>query len=181
LPSWLAHRNRANQPTLVVLHATAGATAQSSIDHLRGVGLSYHYIIPRDGRDSARPNASDGTEPFVFHCVPNSKHAFHVGSTVPPPEGSGGINKNSIGISLANIQRKANPEDYPRKQREVLDALLQLLRQQVPSLRFLTTHAVVQPWNRGDPLRIDGQAVAERSGLQWWKPTRQQILDHTPP
>lgn len=176
----LPHRDRSNQPTLLVLHATAGATARSSIDHLRGVGLSYHYIIPRDGRDSAKEGSADGTEPFVFHCVPNDKHAFHVGSTIPPPEGSGGINKNSIGICLANIQRKTNPEAYPPKQLAALDELLAMLRQQVPSLRFLTTHAMVQPWNRSDPWRIDAQAVARRCGLRWWQPTQGEIDRHRP-
>src|SRR4029077_9290701 len=98
-------RERGIEPTLIVVHATAGATARSSIDHLRGVGLSYHFIITRDGRDSAKVSTSDGTEPIVFACVPVARHAFHVGSTIPAPSGQGGINKTSVGISLANIQK----------------------------------------------------------------------------
>jgi N-acetyl-anhydromuramyl-L-alanine amidase AmpD len=174
----LAHRSRDAAPTLVVLHASAGASAKSSIDHLRGVGLSYHYIIARDGKDSPRASQSDGSESIVFHCVPNAGHAFHVGSTVPPPVGAGSINRNSIGVSLANLQ---NGQDrYTDPQITALGELLDKLRADVPSLRFLTTHAVVQPWNRSDPLRIDGPAVAAAHGFTWWQPTAKQIKAHKP-
>src|SRR5262245_1130259 len=110
LPNPLPHRDRDVEPVLIVLHATAGGTAKSSIEHLRGVGLSYHYIIARDGRDSAKFESHDGSDPIVFGCVADGDHAFHVGSTIPVPNTGGGINKNSIGISLANIQRTSNPE-----------------------------------------------------------------------
>lgn len=180
LKTWLAHRDRSNKPTLVVLHATAGSTSKSSIDHLRGAGLSYHYIIPRDDRDSAKHESSNGSSPFVWHCVPNNKHAFHVGSTIPPPKGSGSINKNSIGISLANIQRVKNPEPYPKAQLAVLEELIAKLMSDTPELEFLTAHAVVQPWNRADPSSVDWPAIARRAGLKFWKPTKQQVDEHKP-
>lgn len=181
LEPFLVSNRRTVKPVLLVLHATAGATAKSSINHLRGVGLSYHYIIPRDGRDSAKAESSDDTEPFVFHCVPNEREAFHAASQIPPPGvAGGGINRNAIGISLANIQRNSNPEPYPKKQLEVLEALIQVLRQQVPSLKLLSTHALVQPWNRADPTRVNAKAIAERVGLEFWQPTAQQVRDHRP-
>ena len=132
----LAHRDRTDPPTLVVLHATAGSTVRSSIDHLRGIGFSYHYIITRDRRDSARSDRADGTEPVIFHCVPNDKQAFHVASQVPPPAGAGSINRNSIGVSLGNIQRVRNPEAYPAPQLRALEELLGKLKRDVPTLRF---------------------------------------------
>jgi len=175
----LASRTRPIKPTLIVLHATAGATARSSIDHLRGVGLSYHYIVARDGRDTAKSANSDGSDPIVFHCVDGKRHAFHVGSTIPAPSGEGGIAKTSIGISLANIQSRAG-ESYPAKQLAALDDLIASLKPQFPTLKWLTTHAVVQPWNRADPTRIDGKALARKHGLIWWEPTAAQIREHTP-
>lgn len=175
----LPFRERNNLPVLIVLHATAGATARSSINHLRGVGLSYHYIITRDARDSATSAASQNTEPIIHQCVPNAGHAFHVGSTIPAPGGRG-INKSSIGISLANIQRKANPEPYPAKQLAALNELLAHLKLTVPSLQFLTTHAVVQPWNRADPLFIKGKELALQYGYEWWQPTAAEIEAHRP-
>jgi N-acetyl-anhydromuramyl-L-alanine amidase AmpD len=173
----LPSNSRTNAPELVVLHATAGGTAKSSINHLRGVGLSYHYIIARDGKDSGTSAGAQNTEPIIFHCVPNNRQAFHVGSTIPAPGGLG-INKSSIGVSLANIQRKTNPEPYPAKQIAALNEFLAHLKSTVPSLKFLTTHAVVQPWNRADPLRIDGKKLAEKHGYVWWQPTAEQIKAH---
>lgn len=160
----LPSRERDVQPELVVLHATAGSTARSSINHLRSVGLSYHYIITRDGKDTAKSENCDNSEPIVHHCVPNMRQAFHVGSTIPAPGGRS-INRSSIGISIANIQRKKNPEEYPEKQIQALDELLARLKQEVPSLRFLTTHAAVQPWNRADPLAIIGKDLAKKTWL----------------
>lgn len=177
----LAHRNRDVKPSLIVLHATAGATASSSINHLRGVGLSYHYIIARDGKDSAKSDSADGSDPVIFHCVPDNKHAFHVGSTIPAPSGSGSIAKNSIGVSLANIQRRNNPEAYPKAQLKALNELIAHLVSTMPTITRLTTHAVVQPWNRSDPLLVDGPSLAAAHGLTFWTPTAQQIKDHTPP
>ena len=176
----LPFRQRDNLPVLIVLHATAGATARSSIDHLRGVGLSYHYIITRDAKDSSKTANSENTEPIIHQCVPNIGQAFHVGSTIPAPGGRG-ISKSSIGISLANIQRKTNPEPYPDKQLIALDELLAHLKTTVPSLQFLTTHAIVQPWNRADPLNINGEQLAAKHGYEFWRPTTEEIEKHRPP
>jgi N-acetyl-anhydromuramyl-L-alanine amidase AmpD len=175
----LSSRSRAIDPTLIVLHATAGATAKSSIDHLRSVGLSYHYIIARDGKDSSKFAKIDSSEPIIFHCVDGKRHAFHVGSTIPAPSGQGGIAKTSIGISLANIQSKT-PEPYPPKQLAALEELLVDLKAKFPSLKWLTTHAVCQPWNRADPAHVEGNAIAKKHGFIWWVPTPEQIKKHTP-
>jgi N-acetyl-anhydromuramyl-L-alanine amidase AmpD len=177
----LDHRDRAVPPSVILLHATAGATAKSSIDHLRGIGLSYHYIIARDGKDSAKSAKHDGSEPIIFSCVPVDKVAFHCSSTIPVKgTPSGRINNHSIGISLANIQTKKNPEDYPPKQLAALEELVADLIKKVPSLRMITTHAKVQPWNRADPLAIEAAEIAKRHGLEFWVPTDAEVKAHTP-
>ena len=66
-----------------MLHATAGASAISNINHLRSVGLSYHFIIARDGRDSARTRDADASTPIIFQCVDPAHRAAHVRSTIP--------------------------------------------------------------------------------------------------
>ena len=176
---WLPHRDRNNAPEMIVLHATAGSSAASSIAYLRSVGLSYHFIIARDDKDTSKSENATGKPPIVFHCVPVMDHAFHVGSTINAPSGHQ-INKASVGVTLANIQRKTNPEPYPTQQIEALNELIKLILVQAPSIRFLTTHAVVQPWNRADPLGIDGPAIAAQHGLTFFRPTAQQIRDHKP-
>ena len=176
LPRPLSTRSRAAAPTLVVLHATAGASAMSSINHLRGVGLSYHFIIARDGRDTARTPNADGSPPIIFQCTHPAHRAAHVGSTIPAPSGAS-INESSIGISLANMQ---NGEAYTPGQIAALDQLLAHLKRAHPSLRHLTNHAIVQPWNRADPVRIDAAALAARHGYTLFRPTPQQIRAHRP-
>lgn len=176
LPRPLSTRARAAAPTLVVLHATAGASAQSSIDHLRSVSLSYHFIITRDGRDTARTRNADGSPPIIFQCTHPAHRAAHVGSTIPAPSGVR-INEASIGISLANMQ---DGEAYTPGQIAALDQLVAHLKRAHPSLRHLTNHALVQPWNRADPVRIDASALAARHGYTLFRPTAQQIRDHRP-
>lgn len=178
LPRSLSTTLRSVQPTLIVLHATAGASAMSSINHLRSVGLSYHYVIARDGRDSARTRDADGSTPIIYKCVDDAHRAAHVGSTIPAPSGEGSINKCSIGISLANMQ--SGGERYTPKQIEALHQLLAHLKRAHPSLRHLTNHANVQPWNRADPLGIDARAVSAAHGFTYFEPTASQIRDHRP-
>ncbi|MDP3194751.1 peptidoglycan recognition family protein [Tabrizicola sp.] len=110
-------------PTAIVLHATAGSTARSSIDHLRSVGLGYHVIIARDGRDTAKTINADGSDPIVYFCTPFANRAAHVGSNVPIEGGGGRIaNRCAIGISLANRQ---NGEAYTAKQIAVLSEIIE--------------------------------------------------------
>ncbi|WP_035613543.1 peptidoglycan recognition family protein [Haloferula sp. BvORR071] len=173
----LPSRSRSVKPSLVVLHATAGASAQSSIEHLRSVGLSYHYIIARDGRDAKWTKESDASQPLIFHCVQDEREAFHVGSTIPAPSGEGRINKCSIGVSLANLQ---SGEAYTPGQLQDLKALLLHLKQAHPTLRYLTKHALVQPWNREDPLHVDAESLARDCGYELWVPTKKEIQEHRP-
>ena len=167
---------RPADPTIIVLHATAGSTARSSIDHLRSIGLSYHFIIARDGKDSASTIKSDGTEPIVFQLAEPKFRVSHAGSTIPMPGGHS-ANRIGVGISLANRQ---NGEDYTAKQLATLDEVIAYVLQQLPTIRHLTTHAVIQPWDRADPKNIDARALAKKHGLTWFEPTPNQIKDHTP-
>lgn len=165
-------------PTCVILHATAGSTGRSSVDWLRSQGLGYHFIVARDGRDSAKSATANGTDPIVYFCVPLKFRAAHVGSRFPIP-GSGGrvANRCAIGISVANLQ---NGEAYTPKQWPVVDELLQLIKAECPSVTHLTTHGSIQPWNRGDPKGVDGAAVAKRAGLTWFRPTAAELAPYDP-
>lgn len=176
----LPSRSRKAPPTLIVLHATAGATARSSIDHLRSVGLSYHRIIARDGKDTSKSENADGTEPTVFACVSLDRVAFHVGSTIPIPVTGATINNGSVGISMANIQRSTSPEPYTSAQIIMLDTLVAQVKAVIPTITQITAHAFVQPWNRSDPLLVDIDAIGARHGLSVWRPSAAEIKAHTP-
>lgn len=164
--------------TAIVLHATAGGTARSSIDHLRSVSLGYHIIIARDGKDSGSSAISDSTDPIVYFCVPLTNRAAHVGSNIPFPNSGNRIaNRCAIGISLANRQ---NGEAYTPKQISVLSEIIDIVRAKLPSITHLATHAVIQPWNRRDPVNVSGSALASKHGLKWFAPTASEIAKFTP-
>lgn len=170
----------ANKPpapmTTIVLHATAGSTARSSIDWLRSQGLGYHFIIARDSKDTASAAKADGSQSIVYHCVSTGHWVSHVGSHIPLPGGHR-ANRIGIGISLANRQ---NGEPYTAAQIAALDEVIALVRKQRPSVTHLTTHAVIQPWNRRDPMQIDAKALAKAHGLIWFEPTADQIAAYKP-
>ena len=166
------------KPTMIVLHATAGSTARSSVDHLRSIGLSYHFIIARDGKDTAKTESADGSDPIVYFCVPTGLRAAHVGSMMVMPGSDGRIaNRCAIGISIANRQ---NGEGYTTKQLSVLDEIIQLVKKECPTVTHLTTHAVIQPWNRSDPQSVDGEAVANKHGLTWFLPSAAEVSSVKP-
>ena len=75
-------------PRYLIMHYTAGASAESSIRHLTksGAGASAHLVIGRDGA--------------VTQLVAFNKVAWHAGAS--RWQGLTGLNKRSIGIELDN-------------------------------------------------------------------------------
>ena len=157
LKGWLPSRARRRDPSTVVLHATAGASATSSIawlwklakDAIRGNEASYHYIIERDGK--------------IFKCVPLSRVAFHAGKSFGP-EGSN-VNDYSIGIAFAN---RNDGEPYTIAQIDAAAELIDAIRQ--PGLTWITTHYLIAPGRKNDPNGFPFKQFAERVGMVPWKP-----------
>lgn len=117
---------------LAVIHATELPTLQEARAYgeqihysLTGTGNSGHYYIDRDGS--------------VECWVPPERAAHHVR----------GFNQHSVGIELVNRGRFPNwfhqssqswQEPYSEAQLMALESLLGLLKQTLPSLRFVTGH-----------------------------------------
>lgn len=86
----------------LVIHFTAGASAQSSIDWWKKLanGICAHLVIDRDGT--------------IYQCRPFNRTAGHAGTSRwrDPNTGKcyGGLNSCSIGIELAN-----GGDSYPAK------------------------------------------------------------------
>jgi N-acetyl-anhydromuramyl-L-alanine amidase AmpD len=154
LANWLASRPRKRPVSTIVLHATDGASAGSSISWLRKIGLSYHYVIERDGS--------------VTKCVPVSRVAFHAGKSKGPQ----GVNVNeySVGIALANWESR--DEFVTPQQVDALDDLVELLCDAEPDIRWITTHYWVSPGRKTDPrmlpqTKIMGMATVNK--LRMWR------------
>jgi N-acetyl-anhydromuramyl-L-alanine amidase AmpD len=149
LKGWLPSRARRRDPSTVVLHATAGGQASGSISWLRKIGLSYHYIIERDGT--------------IFKCVPLSRIAFHAGKSFGP-EGAN-VNDYSIGIAFAN---RNDGERFTIAQIDAAAELIEAIRQ--PGLTWITTHYLIAPGRKNDPKGFPFKQFAERVGMVPWKP-----------
>lgn len=151
LTQWLASRPRQVPATTVVIHSTGGASAGSSISWLRQIGLSYHYVIERDGQ--------------VTKCVPVSRVALHAGKSLGP-EGPD-VNRYSIGISFAN---RNDGKELPTEAQELaLQKLLGELVRNVPTLRYITTHRLVSWGRKDDPRGWNFLAfVEEERHGGWW-------------
>jgi N-acetyl-anhydromuramyl-L-alanine amidase AmpD len=156
LKTWLASRARKRPPTTVVLHATAGDKALGSINYLRQIGLSYHYLIEDDGS--------------VFKCVPASRIAFHAGVSDGPDGGN--VNDYSIGIAFAN--RNDGIEGYTKEAIVACRELVAELKAQYPSIKWLTTHYAITvtadgKYRKSDPVNFAHMKEIS-GGLFLWKP-----------
>lgn len=150
--------------TTIVVHATAGGTAQSSIDHLRkpSTQASYHYIIDRNGDR--------------YKCVPVGKKAWHAGISVGP-EGSD-VNPYSIGIAFAN--RNNGVEQITVAQLAALRVLVDELMAAMPELKWITTHFGISFPRKTDPRLFDlRKFVSMLPGsvkpIVWFKPAAPEM------
>lgn len=155
LKDWLASRARKTHCTTIVLHSTDGASAGSSIHWLRQIGLSYHYVIERDGS--------------ITKCVPVSRVALHAGKSLGPngPD----VNRYSIGIAFAN--RESKDEPITAYQIRAADELINELKSGDPGLKYLTMHKLISPGRKTDPAMLpinEFRGFAGRNRLlTWWE------------
>lgn len=149
----LASRSRSEICRVIVLHSTDGASAGSSISWLRKIGLSYHFVIERDGT--------------ITKCVPVSRVAFHAGKSLGPDGPN--VNEYSIGIAFANFESKNEP--ITTRQIEAMYSLVAELKSAMPSLEYITTHRAISPGRKTDPRmlkRTELVYVAKQNGLVVW-------------
>lgn len=140
-----ARRDRSDI-SVIVVHATAGDTAMSSINYLNRADsdhkASYHYVIDRDGT--------------ILRMLPIEIVAYHAGDSAWPspqryPPGNGGtsVNKKSLGIAFAN---KQDGEDLTDEQ---MTSGLWLCRFWMESLSIppsrVVGHYEVSPGRKSDP------------------------------
>jgi len=150
LKNRLMSGKRTKPISTIVVHATAGRGLAGAINTLRDRGLSYHYIIEKDGQ--------------VTKCVDTGRVAWHAGVS-DGPQGKG-VNSYSIGISLVNMNDGADP--YPHDQREALAALVLELKHAIPSIKWLTTHWAISPGRKTDPKGYPILVLANRVKLNFW-------------
>lgn len=156
LKNWLLSRKRTEPCTTIVLHGTGGKSASSSAKWLKDIGLSYHYIIDRDGTP--------------LKCVPyKDRYALHAGKSVGP--GGSNVNRYSVGISFANMEDGKDP--ITPAQMEAVTTLIRDIMADMPSIRYLTRHKDISPGRKIDPVMLSTAKLlnlAESVKLTAWRP-----------
>jgi N-acetylmuramoyl-L-alanine amidase len=142
------------RPNFVIIHHTAGNTAEDSLRTLTdpATEVSSHYLIGRDGK--------------LYYLVDESARAWHAGDSYWG--GSTDLNSASIGIELDNNGNEAFAEP-------MIDALLLLLkdlktRYKIPAANFLG-HGDIIPGRKVDPSRwFPWQRLADHGFGLWCEP-----------
>jgi N-acetyl-anhydromuramyl-L-alanine amidase AmpD len=166
----LQGHSRHHACTLLVLHATAGSDLQGAVDTLRQKGFSYHYIIEKDGT--------------CTKCLPSTNVAYHAGNSYGPLEAESGVsrqqdsasnfvagcsvNSYSLGVSFVNLND--GQDEITEAQLVTLGDLVEQLKGAFPGFCTVTTHAIVSPGRKTDPITLDLESVANRIGLIPWVP-----------
>lgn len=126
----------------IVLHADAASRIDSSLDWVRRAEskVSYHVMIGRTG--------------IVYSIVHPDNKAWHAG--VSSFLGRNNVNEFSVGVCLSNNN---TGEKFPPAQVHSAAEVCRLLMKHynIP-LERITTHAVVSPGRKTDPLGFELEA-----------------------
>ncbi len=129
----------------VALHADASTNAKASADWCcvpapkNPNPVAYHTIVERDGR--------------VYHLVDPMRRAWHAGKS--SFMGRDDVNDFAIGLCFSN--RNDGKERYTDDQYTVGAALVAGWMKRFPkiTLERITTHAIISPGRKTDPLGFD--------------------------
>jgi N-acetyl-anhydromuramyl-L-alanine amidase AmpD len=162
--------------TLIVMHSTDGTGIDGSIETLREKGFSYHYIVDRDG---------------VVYCAFGDRESWvpvasHAGNSYGPLEkdagksrsqdsgsrfvGNPSVNPYSIGIAFANYETQNEP--LTKAQVDAAAELVKVLKVKCPTIKWVTTHAIVSPGRKTDPKMLDIDKFSESVGIPVWRYSR---------
>lgn len=129
----------------VVIHATAGGSTAGALAHWRTAGVqgSAHWIVPDEDE------SGHGEE--VLSVVSESLAAWHVRNAVTHPRLNNRkkINHWTLGIEIVNAQN--NSDRFSDWQLEITALLVRYCWSKYPNLRWIFSHALVDPQRRSDP------------------------------
>lgn len=161
------NKRKGNRKLFIVVHATAGASAESSLLYCERIGISCHYFIERDGT--------------IYKTAEHDDVCFHAGKS--NWGGYSGLNDFSVGIELANFgpmsaDRKKplnqnyewefiNNVEYEKYSEKQLKALKDLCLSIMEELKLDKTkilrHSDISPGRKIDPyLNFPWKAFLER-------------------
>jgi N-acetylmuramoyl-L-alanine amidase len=153
------HDDRGQPVSMVVLHYTGMADAQSAIDRLRDpeAKVSCHYLVDEDGT--------------ILRMVPEDRRAWHSGRSYW--RGISGVNAISIGIELVNPGHEHGYRPFPEEQIDALVRLLSAIKDRHGITRGnVVGHSDVAPARKEDPGELFPWSRLARLRLALPRPTR---------
>lgn len=134
---------RTKAVTCIILHADAASKIESSLDWIRRAEskVSYHIMVGRTGK--------------VYNVVHPDNKAWHAG--ISSYEGIKNVNDFSVGVCLSN--RNDGVEVHPAAQiEEAVNVCVALCKHYKIDPNDITTHAVIAPGRKTDPVSLDLRA-----------------------
>lgn len=131
----------------VVLHATAGGSSGGALSWWKqpgGSAASAHWIIPGE----QEPEHGKSVIAVVYEALA----AWHVRNDKSNPKVNGGkafVNHWTLGIEIVNRQTGGDP--YSKWQVDVTAELVRYCWAKYPNLKWVFSHAAVDPQRRVDP------------------------------
>jgi N-acetylmuramoyl-L-alanine amidase len=151
--------------SMVVLHYTGMADAQSAIARLRDpeARVSAHYLIAEDGQ--------------IVRLVAEEMRAWHAGQSYW--RGMRGVNSASIGIEIVNPGHEYGYRPFTEQQMEALLPLLAdiVARHRVPRANIVG-HSDVAPARKQDPGELFDWGRLARHGLAVARPGHGLVDPH---
>lgn len=150
---------RAAPITMIVLHYTGMADAESAIARLRDpeAKVSSHYVV-----------AEDGT---VLRLVPDEKRAWHAGQS--HWRDCDDVNSASIGIEIVNPGHDLGYRPFPDEQIDAVIRLVHALKDKYEITRGnIVGHSDIAPARKRDPGELFPWGKLARLRLALPRPTR---------
>lgn len=155
--------------SLIVMHSTAGSTLSGAISALRSKGFGYHYLIEKDGT--------------IWKCVPYKRSTTHAGNSYGPREQAKGVSRvqnsaqefvagcsvNGYSIGVSFVHENDGQKVITSAQMTAAEQLVRALADGIPSLKHVSTHAIVSPRRKTDPRPFDLEDFALAVGLIPWR------------
>jgi N-acetylmuramoyl-L-alanine amidase len=159
------HDERSSPITMIVLHYTGMADAESAIDRLRDpeAKVSCHYLV-----------AEDGT---ILRMVPEERRAWHAGQS--HWRGVTDVNSASIGIEIVNPGHDLGYRPFPDEQ---MSALIPLVKEIVDRYGItrgnVVGHSDIAPARKRDPGELFPWHSLARLRLALPRPTKNLMDPH---
>jgi N-acetyl-anhydromuramyl-L-alanine amidase AmpD len=162
--------------TGIIFHADDGKSIDGTVETLRTRGLAYHYLIGRDGIVWTAYGDQNTWLPV----------AAHAGNSYGPTEEFRGVSKaqdaagnfiakcsvNSYTIGIAFQCYDTGGQELTGDQIRAAIELVAILKTKVPTLAWISTHAIVSPGRKTDPKAFDVDEFSAKVGLPVWRPSK---------